>query len=165
MSDSGTSQADDRNSLVELLARYASIPDTKDWDELPPTVFTERVTWDFESLGGHAPQEWPRAALIDRIRSSLAGFAATHHAITNHRVTVDGDTAHLRAHIHAEHWLAPDVAGDGPNCWLVVGFYDDDAIRTPDGWRLQRVKLSLTHQQNAELLPVAVAEGRRILGR
>ena len=99
-----------------------------------------------------------------QIRTGFYGFKATHHAITNHRVTVDGDTAHVRAHIRAEHWLSPELAGDEPNCWLVVGFYDDDAIRTPDGWRLQRVKLTVTHQENADLWPIALAEGQRVLG-
>ena len=43
------------------------------------------------------------------------------------------------AHIRAEHWAPPEVAAGGPNCWLVVGFYDDVAARTPQGWRLSSV--------------------------
>jgi 3-phenylpropionate/cinnamic acid dioxygenase small subunit len=164
MTDPAVASANDRNDVVELLARYASMPDTMDWDELPLTVFAEQVTWDFQSAGGPPPVESPRAELISHIRVCFYGFAATHHAITNHRVTVDGDTAHVRAHIHAEHWVTPELAAGGPNCWLVVGFYDDDAVRTPDGWRLQRVKLTVRHQENGHLFPIALAEGQRVLG-
>jgi hypothetical protein len=59
------------------------------------------------------------------------------------------------AHVRAEHWVPDDVAAGGPNCWLVVGFYDDVAVRTPEGWRLSSVKLTLTHQEN-EVLVAAV---------
>jgi hypothetical protein len=34
---------------------------------------------------------------------------------------------------------------------LVVGFYDNVAVRTPEGWRLSSVKLTLTHQENEAL--------------
>ena len=56
-----------------------------------------------------------------------------------------------------EHWAPPEVAAGGPNCWLVVGFYDDVAERTPDGWRLSSVKLTLTHQENEALLAASMA--------
>src|SRR5262245_20544458 len=98
-SDEVRASADDRDEIVELLGRYASMPDTKDWEELPRTVFADEVTWDFQSLSGRPPAHLSRSELVARLRVTFAGLAATHHAITNHRVTVDGDTAHIRAHI------------------------------------------------------------------
>ena len=47
--------SDDRDELAELLARYVSIPDTNGRDEIPPTVFTDPITWDFQSLTGGKP--------------------------------------------------------------------------------------------------------------
>ena len=156
--------SDDRDELVELLARYVSIPDTKGWDELPPTVFTDPITWDFESMSGVAPTTLPRAELIDRLRVALTGFETTHHVATSPRITIDGDRAHIRAHLRAEHWLAPHLVPEASeNCWLLVGFYDDEAVRTAEGWRIERVKLTATYQQNAHLYPLAVAEGTRAL--
>ncbi|MEA3215332.1 MAG: hypothetical protein QOJ19_1488, partial [Acidimicrobiia bacterium] len=40
--------AETRLELIELLARYASMPDTKNFDDLPKTVLTDPVVWDFE---------------------------------------------------------------------------------------------------------------------
>jgi hypothetical protein len=77
--------------------------------------------------------------------------------VTGHRIAIEGDRATIHAHVHAEHWLSPDLGGDGPNCWLAVGFYDDEAVRTPDGWRLSRFKLTVTHQENGHLRAVAEA--------
>ena len=147
----------DRDELVELLARYASMPDTGDWDELPLMVFADEVTMDFESLGGQPATTAPRAELMALYKSLFAAWSATNHAITNHRITVDGDRATIRAHVRAEHWLPPELVESGPNCWLVVGFYDDDAVRGADGWRLTKVKLSVTHEENAHVAAVAFA--------
>lgn len=138
---------DDRAELVELLSHYADIADLKEFDALPRKVFTEDLTLDFESVTGMPPMTVPLDSYVEVLRSTFAPFEATHHAITGHVVTVDGDTAKIHAHVRAEHWL-PDAAR-----WLVVGFYDDEAVRTPDGWRLSRVKLTATHQEN---VPAAV---------
>jgi hypothetical protein len=145
----------DRDELVELMARYASIPDTRDWIDLPRTVFTDPVATDFESLFGHPEAVAPREALMAATARTFSVFTATHHAITNHRIVIDDDRATIRAHVRAEHWLPTDLAGEGPACWLVLGFYDDEAVRTAGGWRLSKVKLTVTHQENAYLLAVA----------
>jgi hypothetical protein len=41
--------------------------------------------------------------------------------------------------------------------WPVVGFYDDLAVRAPEGGRLSSVKLTLTHQENEALLAAPMA--------
>jgi hypothetical protein len=150
----------DRDQLVELLGRYADIPDTKDWDVLPKTVFTDPVTFDLESLTGQPASESPRDVLMSILGTGFSPYTATHHAVTGHRVTIDGDRATIHAHVRAEHWLPRELVGEGPNCWLVVGFYDDEAVRTHDGWRLTKVKLTAVHQENAHLLNVAQAAAK-----
>lgn len=42
--------ADDRFAIMELLAKYATIPDEKNFDGVFE-VFTDTVRWDFESVG------------------------------------------------------------------------------------------------------------------
>ena len=74
----------DRDELVELLARYASIPDTRNFDTLPSTVFTDPVTMDFESLGGRPARTVSVADLMAVFKINFASFTATNHAITNH---------------------------------------------------------------------------------
>ena len=153
--------SDDRNDLVELMALYATMADTKSW-ELASSIFTDPFTFDFESAGSSAV-EVSIAKWCERVQIAFAGFEATHHAITNHRVTVDGDRALIRAHIHADHWIAPDlVEPHTGDCWVVVGFYDDEAVRTPDGWRLERVKLTIRHQSGSHVARASLAEGRRV---
>ena len=154
--------SDDRNELVELMALYATLADTKSW-ALASSIFTDPFTFDLESAGSSAVEvsigKW-----CERVQIAFAGFEATHHAITNHRITVDGDRALIRAHIHAQHWIVPDlIEPNTGDCWVVVGFYDDEAVRTPDGWRLERVKLTIRHQSGSHVARASLAEGRRIL--
>ncbi len=146
----------DRDELVELMSRYANMPDTQNWDELPRSVFCDEFIADFSSLGAPVATV-SRDAWCQRSRQAFAGWTATHHAITNHQIAVDGDRATIRAHIRAEHWAPPGVAAGGPNRWLVIGFYDNVAVRTPAGWRLSSVRLTMTHQENEELLAASMA--------
>jgi SnoaL-like domain len=114
-------------------------------------VFCDEITCDFSALGAPVTTI-SRDAWCQRTKQAFAGWTATHHAISNLRCAIDGDRATVQAHIHAEHWAPREVAAGGPNCWLVVGFYDNVAARTPQGWRLKSVTLTLSHQENEALL-------------
>lgn len=151
----------DRADLIELFGRYADIADLKEFTELPGLVYTDPLTMDFESVIGTPPATVSLGDYIDALRVSFAGFAATHHAITGHVVDIDGDTARIHAHVRAEHWLPDELTDGGPARWLVVGFYDNEAVRTADGWRFNRVKLTAIHQENPHLAGIAMAAGAR----
>lgn len=140
------------------MSRYASIADTEDWEELPRSVLCDELTCDFSSLGA-PPMTVSRDAWCRQTKQLFARWTATHHAITNHRIAVEGDRATIRAHVRAEHWIDPDLAPGGPACWLVVGFYDNIAERTPEGWRLRSVTLTAVHQENEQLVTQAPAAG------
>jgi len=151
----------DRAELVELMSRYADIADLKEFTELPGLVFTDPLTLDFSSVADIPPMTVPLSDYLEILRGAFAPYTATHHAITGHVVDIDGDSAKIHAHVRAEHWLPEQLAGDGPDRWLVVGFYDNEAVRTADGWRLNRVKLTSTHQENPQLSSAALAEQAR----
>src|SRR5213075_1492226 len=110
----------DRAELVELLGRYADIADLKEYTELPGLVFADPVTLDFEAVAGIPPMTTPVRDYVEVLRASFAP-------------------------VRAEHWVPDTLADGGPNRWLVAGFYDNEAVRTADGWRLSRVKLTSTY--------------------
>jgi hypothetical protein len=136
-----------RDELIELHGHYADIADLKEFGSLPGLVFTDPLTLDFSSVTGLPPMTVPLAAYVENLRDAFAPFEATHHVITGHVIQVDGDHATIHAHVRAEHWLPGSV-----DRWLVVGFYDNEAVRTADGWRLSRVRLTATHQENQPTL-------------
>lgn len=142
----------DRADIIELFGRYADIADTKNFDDLPPLVHTDPFTLDFASVTGMPPMQAPLAEYVQALRGSFSPFIATHHTITGHVIEIDGDRATAHAHVQAQHWVPDEVAGGGANRWLVVGFYDNEATRTDEGWRFSRVKLTAVYQENAHLL-------------
>lgn len=142
----------DRAEIIELFGRYADIADTKNFDELPPLVHADPFIMDFESLTGMPPLQTPLADYPAALAAAFAPFVATHHAITGHVIAIDGDRANAHAHVRAEHWVPEDVAAGGSRRWLVVGFYDNEAVRTEQGWRFSKVRLTASYQENAHLL-------------
>ena len=156
----------DRAEIIELFGRYADIADRKDFDELPRLVHTDPLVVDFQSVATIPPTETSLDDYVEILRGSFAPFVATHHVITGHVIDIDGDHATAHAHVRAEHWVPEDRADPDGNRWLVVGFYDNTAVRTENGWRFSLVKLTATYQENAGLpLPSATAspssDGRR----
>jgi hypothetical protein len=151
----------DRADLIQLMGRYADIADLKEFTDLPGLVFTDPLTLDFGSVADIPPMTVPLGDYVESLREAFAPYAATHHVITGHVIELDGDSATIHAHVRAEHWVPEGPAAGGPNRWLVVGFYDNEAVRTADGWRLSRVQLTAAHQENPQLSSVALAAAGR----
>ena len=62
---------------------------------------------------------------------ALAGH--TLHRLTNQAITVDGDKATARTYIDGL-----IMVGDNNSGVNAIGFYDDEIVRTADGWRIAR---------------------------
>jgi uncharacterized protein (TIGR02246 family) len=132
MPDASTATGDalaDRAALVDVMTRYACTVDRRDLAAYA-TCFTE----DVHVTGYSAGAIEGRDAFLAYVERALTRYAATHHAIVNHEIAVDGDTATMRSHVTATHVLADDDEA------LVVlwAVYDDDLVRTADGWRIRR---------------------------
>ena len=62
---------------------------------------------------------------------ALAGH--TMHRLTNQVITVNGDAAQSRTYIDALIMLADNNSGVN-----AAGFYDDELVRTEQGWQIAR---------------------------
>jgi 3-phenylpropionate/cinnamic acid dioxygenase small subunit len=122
----------DKQEIVELLYRYATALDGRDWPALA-AVFAEDGVADYTSLGLPAC-EGPDA-IVAACRQTLIGFDATQHLITNPTVDLAGDPARARCYFQAQHRLAGAPGGDN---YIVAGTYEDEVVRSPDGWRIAR---------------------------
>ncbi|MDD7813079.1 nuclear transport factor 2 family protein [Mycobacterium sp. CSUR Q5927] len=125
-----TDQAAAKADITEVLLRYATAIDTKDW-ELFRTCFTDDVDADYGEIG-----HWPDV-------DSITAFMATvHEAMSDtkhmlHNMVIDvSDAGHATAvtYVHTVQALAAD-----PQQWVdAVGQYRDELVLTPDGWRIAR---------------------------
>jgi SnoaL-like domain len=127
----------DRNDIIQLINLYGFAMDTQRWD-LFDRIFASDVDADYG-----ATSHWTDLASFKRDFGSFHEvFDATQHVMTNHLVTVKGDTAH--SHTYGSWRLIRHAAGDPP-VWDGTGWYDDTWVRTPQGWRISRRKCGVVY--------------------
>ena len=121
---------DDIGDIGEVLVRYASGIDRRDWP-LFRSCFTDDCRADYGEIG-----TWHGAEAITTWMDQVhAPFGHTLHRITNLdvRPASDGDADRAQARSYVDVMLVlPDESG----AIRGAGFYDDVVVRTDAGWRI-----------------------------
>ena len=119
---------EDTLAIHELIARYAHVVDSGDYDALDQ-LFTADAQIDFAAFGGPVGSV---TEIKQFLTASLGIFRRTQHMMGLPLVRVDGDRAQARTSCNNP--MVIDDAG-GTKVWLIGLWYDDELERTPDGWR------------------------------
>lgn len=120
----------DRFEIQQLLIDYSTAIDNRRFDDLD-RVFTPDAYIDYRAMGGIDGRFPEVKAWLAQV---LPNFPAYAHMLGNFDVRVDGDTASSRTIC-----FNPMVLGGEQNQILYCGlWYDDEFIRTPEGWRMSR---------------------------
>lgn len=133
MTDASEQQRGDRDAIIGVLHRYAEAIDGRD-REAVRELFTPQAVLDYRTTDG---PRGPRDEVVDWLLDALAGVTLTQHLLTNHRVEVTGDTALATTQMLNPLVLgAGDGDGDGASVLLFGGRYEDELVRTAEGWRI-----------------------------
>ena len=120
----------DRFEIQQLLIDYSTAIDTRQFDDLDH-VFTADAYIDYRAMGGIDGRFPEVKAWLAQV---LPNFPAYAHMLGNFDVRIDGDTASSRTIC-----FNPMVLGGEQNQILFCGlWYDDEFIRTAEGWRMSR---------------------------
>lgn len=120
----------DRIEIQQLLIDYSTAIDKRRFDDLD-RVFTEDAYIDYREMGG-IDGRFPDVKAW--LAQTLPNFPAYSHMLGNFDVRIDGDTASSRTIL-----FNPMVLGGERNQILFCGlWYEDEFVRTPDGWRMSR---------------------------
>jgi len=124
----------DRFEIQQLLIDYSTAIDTRQFDDLDH-VFTADAYIDYRAMGGIDGRFPEVKAWLAQV---LPNFPAYAHMLGNFDVRIDGridrDTASSRTIC-----FNPMVLGGEQNQILYCGlWYDDEFIRTAEGWRMSR---------------------------
>ncbi len=150
----------DHQAICEVRYRYALGLDTRDW-ELYRSIFVDDVEIDFSSFSGESGGTMRADDWVATCRVFFTGLDASQHVMTNPMVTVDGDRAHCRMYMTADHYFANDQGGDR---FVIGGYYDDRLVRTGDVWLLEAVTLTMFWQRgNRQIMELAAARGAALL--
>ena len=127
-------EREDRQDISDLLVRYATGIDRRDWP-LFRTVFTDDCELDYGEIGA-----WNGVDAVTEFMEQAHAMAGhTLHRLSNQAITVDGDKAAARTYVDALIMAGDNRTVAGVNG---IGFYDDEIVRTPDGWRIARRKFT-----------------------
>jgi SnoaL-like domain len=118
----------DRLEIQQLLVEYSTAIDQRRFDDLD-RVFTPDAYIDYRAMGGIDGRFPEVKAWLAQV---LPNFPAYAHMLGNFDVRIDGDTASSRTIC-----FNPMVLGGDQNQILYCGlWYEDEFIRTPEGWRM-----------------------------
>lgn len=131
---------EDRQDVSDLLVRYASGIDLRDW-ELLRSCFTDDCVADYGDIG-----KWNGAAEITEwMRASHEPLGHTLHRITNQAISSDDATVTARSYVDAI-VLGPDDVGGAH----ATGYYDDVVVQTENGWKIAHRRYTMVRVRALE---------------
>jgi len=139
----------DRLAIDDLLTRYATGVDRRDWD-LWESCFTADARIDYTAFGGIAGSVAEVRAWLESV---MPRFEMSQHLVVNREVAIEGDAATSRAAFFNPMAL---TTPEGRVLFFDGGYYHDRLVRTAEGWRIrERVEEFSYSTRLAPLLPSA----------
>ena len=134
---------EDRLAITDLTIAYCWALDGRRWDLLDDVFTVDALAQLGESVSG-------LPAIKARVSSALGMLDDSQHMVSNHEVDVDGDRATCRCYFQAQHVRTAAVGG--PN-FIIAGRYEDQLVRTLEGWRIrQRVLTVMWREGNVAVV-------------
>ena len=163
--ENAAQEALDRQAIIETVNAIGLYADFNQWDRVA-TQFANEVVIDYTSyasasVGAAEPEAISPQEVVTAWQTVLPGYDHTQHLIGNHQVSVSGDEATAVSSVHATHILRND---EGEDYWVFIGDYEHHLVRTPDGWKVDRMTANLRAELGNPELP-RLAEERVASGR
>src|ERR1700739_3335802 len=124
----------DRLEIQQLVVDYSTAIDQRRFDDLD-AVFTPDAYIDYTALGGIEGRYPQVKAWLAEV---LPNFPMYYHMLGNCSVRVYGDTASSRTICFNPMVLGGDLGDKGPQVMFCGLWYDDEFLRTAEGWRMTR---------------------------
>lgn len=126
----------DRLAVVDALYRFAAGIDLRDKDLLASALADDAVS-DFRPAAAKGGFEYPviegRDTIVSALSTSLSQLDTT-HSVSNPRVTLNGDAAHLDALVEAQHVSRADPSRH----YLMKNRYRVELVRQGAAWVIAR---------------------------
>ncbi len=124
----------DRLEITETITRYSHGLDQRRWEEWDRT-FTPDAVLDLSAVG--MPAQSPTEARATFTAGDAVRIPAGQHLLLNTLIHLDGGTATARSEFLMHTFVRTGTPGRAQ--WnRAGGWYDDELVRTPAGWRISR---------------------------
>ena len=133
----GTVDREVREDVADVLVRYATGIDSRDW-ELFRSCFTEDCDVEYPEIG-----VWQSAdEITEWMRNVHDACGHTLHRITNQVVMQRDDGVTARSYVDGIVMFPDNEAGT-----RATGYYDDALVATDEGWKIARRRFTLVFLQ------------------
>jgi hypothetical protein len=126
----------DRLEIMELMSRWHQCTDVGAWEEFRDRVLAEDFEWVWRGVDGTGSVRdvvQGRDEFIEWDTKAMSGVNVRHFVGGQVFLEHEGDHAQTRCYMHVVDVASLDTIANG----LIVA----DHVRTPDGWRVRRLKL------------------------
>ena len=123
----------DKQAIKDLQVAYSLAIDSAEYHKLAE-VFVPDVVADY----GHAGQHQGIASVQQACRDALDPLDGVQHLNGNHWAEIDGDRATAGCYFTVHQFRQGTPGGEH---YRMGGRYDDDLLRTADGWRITKRSL------------------------
>jgi hypothetical protein len=120
----------DIEAIKQLKGLYTQLVDTQQWDRWGKEVLAEDFYFDSDG-GVHEGRD----TVIEMVSSSLANARTVHH-VHSPTIEITGPDAARATWSMQDHVYM--AMGDHEIAFRGAGFYHDEYVRTPEGWRLRK---------------------------
>lgn len=152
-----TTDLEIRMAIIDNITDIAAGADRHDWARVRG-AFADQVTLDYTSLWGGQAATQSADDIVEQWSAFLPGFDATLHLLANHTIIEATETtAVAEADFQALHRIDDEQ-------WVLSGRYSYDLVAQPDGWKVQSMTMTWTHETGSRDL-VARAGGRVSTGQ
>ena len=128
-----TLTAEQRFGVLDVIARYATALDRRDW-AIFRSAFTDDRDISYEGLG-----EWQN---LDDFTTYMVEIHArcgnSLHRLSNEVMELRGERVHTRTYVDALVLNPDNQSGYRSN-----GFYDDEIVAVDDGWKIARRRFTM----------------------
>jgi ketosteroid isomerase-like protein len=136
----------DRADISELVIRFATAIDSKDW-KLFRSIYTDEI--EVELSGGHFGKGTVKKISADEFTESvkgiIGGFSATQHLSSNHHIEVSGDNAICISYMQARHFTEGQSSAES---FKLGSRHTNTFVRTADGWKIRKFALRAIWEEN-----------------
>jgi hypothetical protein len=124
----------DRLEIQQLLVDYSAAIDQRRFDDLEK-VFTRDAYIDYRAMGGIDGKFPEVKAWLAEVLPSFANYA---HMLGLPAIQLTGDSATARTFCFNPMVFGGAEPTTKPATMLLGLWYEDEFVRTPDGWRMSR---------------------------
>jgi SnoaL-like domain len=132
-------------AIIQTIITIFDGADQHQWQQIEHAM-TAKVLIDYTSFVGGEPAHLTSKQITDSWSGFLPGFDRTYHQLSDFKVSINNEMAHVTYIGKADHFINNEI-------WTVEGTYESDLDKINGHWVLSKLKFNFEKQSGNTDLP------------